>query len=80
MKKEIIKEFEKWSESQKSYTKHDVFLAGYELAQQENSEQRDEMLQMLELVLNLNNSAKEHISESFFYNIEQLIKKVKNEN
>jgi hypothetical protein len=80
MKKEIIKEFEKWSETQKSYTKHDVFLAGYELAQQENSEQRDEMLQMLELVLNLNNSAKEHISESFFYNIEQLIKKVKNEN
>jgi hypothetical protein len=35
MKKEIIKEFEKWSETQKSYTKHDVFIAGYELAQQQ---------------------------------------------
>jgi hypothetical protein len=33
-----------------------------------------EMLEMLEKVLNLNNSAKEHISEKFFSDVEQLIK------
>ena len=72
MKKEIIKEFEKWSETQKSYTKHDVFLAGYELAQQEISElkeQRDEMLQMLE-------ECSLHYKSN---KLKQLIKKVKNE-
>jgi hypothetical protein len=77
MKKEIIKEFEKWSETQKSYTKHDVFLAGYELAQQEISElkeQRDEMLQMLEYLSTENN-----LDYDTLWNIKQLIKKVKNE-
>jgi hypothetical protein len=76
MKKESIKEFEKWSETQKSYTKYDVFIAGYELSQQEISElkeQRDEMLQMLEEVYyTLEN---EGFTETR-NNIKQLIKKV----
>jgi sugar phosphate isomerase/epimerase len=46
MKKEIIKEFEKWSETQKSYTKHDVFLAGYELTQQQISELKEQCEQI----------------------------------
>jgi hypothetical protein len=80
MKKEIIKEFEKWSESQKSYTKHDVFLAGYELAQQENSEQRDEMLQMLEETYAwLYNDQEYSIRNPYLKQLQQLIKKVKNE-
>jgi hypothetical protein len=83
MKKEIIKEFEKWSETQKSYTKHDVFLAGYELTQQQISElkeQRDEMLAMIEDLISINvnyfheTEIKEKIEEA-----KQLIKKVKNE-
>jgi hypothetical protein len=78
---EIIKLFELWSEDKKSYTKYDVFIAGYKLGQEQINcelsallEQRNEMFQMLEVVhYTLEN---EGFTETR-NNINQLIKKVK---